>query len=581
MFSSSIFRANDIRGVYNRDFDREFCVYLARGLRVLLNPSPKVLVGQDARLSSPELAETLISALKKEGIFTARAGLSPSPLCYFLLCHYRLSATVIVTASHNPKDYNGFKIMTHPNLQISNPIERLKEILSQPSDQKEGNEFPTLSETIPSLSFPFSQQTHPANQPFPKALRTALKKWIPFKRCFEGKISERRSYEEMKQAEKTPSKFQSGRLTDVRQGGGDENPKTNRYIPSGSGENKPTGEIAKGRNFSADCSFPFRSRSAGEIAKNHSFSVDIHTPYIQSLKKEFSLKPLPFVVDGGNGALGPLAKKVFKALRLSPSYLFCDPDGRFPNHHPDPTVEGNLSRLKQKVLETNSLFGVGWDGDGDRIGVVTGNGRFLFGDELGFLFVPAVLKQKSPWNRSKKIIADVKCSNGFLERIKKMGGEMILSKSGHRFARQALSAHHALFAMEFSGHIFFNDRPGRGFDDALYATLRLIELLNKAPDIESLLPPLNPFKTNEIRMPFPLKQITLLLNRVKAYLQKKGESFNSLDGVRINRGAAWALFRDSKTQNVLSIRFEASSKKELKLLREEFSQVMEIEIPEN
>lgn len=452
MFSDSIFRANDIRGIYNRDFNLEFCVPLAKALKALLVPldsQPKILIGHDSRLSSPELAETLSLALQAEGMNIALAGLTPSPLCYFLLHHYKFSATVVVTASHNPSDYNGFKIMVHRSLNVPDPISALKKIIHQ--------------------SFP----------------------------GYSGK-------------------------------------------------------------------------------KGQSFTMDIYTPYINSLKKEFSFKPFVFAADGGNGATGPLAKKVFEAFDLSPSCLFFEPNGRFPNHHPDPTVEENLSLLKKKISETNSLFGVGWDGDGDRISVVTGKGRFIFGDELGLLFLPSLLSQKTS---SRKIVADVKCSNRFLQAVKDLGGEVILSKSGHRFARRVLEAHQALFAVEFSGHIFFNDRPHRGFDDALYATLRLIELLNESPDLESLLPPPNPFRTDEIRLPFSSVEIAQALDRVKNYLQKRGEEFNSLDGVRITRGNNWALFRDSKTQNMLSMMFEADSEKELNLLKEEFSRVMKIHIP--
>ena len=480
MFSSSIFRANDIRGIYNRDFDLEFCGPLAKALKGLLAPldsSLKILIGHDSRLSSPELAEALSLALREEGVDTALAGLAPSPLCYFLLHHYRFSATVVVTASHNPKEYNGFKIMVHRRLNVPDPISDLKETLSNFPGKGEG-----------------------ASRGGRKSVRN------------ESQNS--------------------------RQGG------LHPSFP-------PAGPKGKG------------------------FEVDIYTPYINSLKEEFSLKPLPFAVDAGNGAAGPLAKRVFEAFHLSPSYLFCEPDGAFPNHHPDPTVEKNLSSLKKKVSETNSLFGAGWDGDGDRVSVVTGKGRFLFGDELGFVFLPSLLSGES----SRKFIADVKCSHRLLQTVKDSGGEVILSRSGHRFARRVLETCQAVFAVEFSGHIFFNDRPHRGFDDGLYATLRLIELLNEHPDLESLLPPVNPFRTDEIRLPFSPSEITAALDRVTDYLRNKGEDFNALDGVRLTRGDSWALFRDSKTQNVLSLMFEADSQKELDLLKEEFSRVMKIQIP--
>ena len=450
----SIFRANDIRGVYNRDFDLSFCKTLARLLSGLLYgrlslEAPRILIGCDARLSSPELAAALSFHLREEGIDAANIGLAPSPLCYFLAHHENLSAAVVVTASHNPPEYNGFKIMLHKKFQIPRPVQYLRDQLKDQSLWK---------------------------------------------------------------ARKNP-----------RRGKGSE------------------------------------------------WTLDPFAAYISSLKKEFALKPLPFVVDGGNGAIGPLAVKAFSALGLSPCFLFCEPDGRFPNHHPDPTVEENLAILKAKVRETGALFGAGFDGDGDRLVIVTRSGRTVLGDEFGFLFLPSLLPEG---RAAGSIIADVKCSDWLFRFVEAMGGRIIMSKSGHSLIREEMEKIKAVFAVEFSGHVFFNDREGRGFDDALYAALRLVEILNQNPDLDSLLPKINSFKTGEIRIILPQAEVEKALAAVKAYLGKKGELFNDLDGIRLSRKTGWALFRSSRTQEALTMRFEAAGKQELFDLKAEFSSVM-------
>ena len=452
--ASHIFRANDIRGVFGQDFDLSFSEILGQALAALLRntlkiSAPKILLGHDARLTSPSLSRALLNSLTKQGVDVTSIGLAPSPLCYFLLHHYNLSATVIVTASHNPVSYNGFKVMIHKKFHCQEPIKNLKDIC-----------FSSITSSLPSLK-----------------------------------------------------------------------------------------------------------------RKGETFEIDSYTPYIKSLKQEFSLQPLSFVVDGGNGALGPLAIKVFKDLNLSPYCLFCDPDGRFPNHHPDPTVEVNLKSLKRKISETKSLFGVGFDGDGDRLGLVTMNGRFVFGDEFGFLFLKSLLTKK------ETVIADVKCSDRFFKAVKDRGGKTIMSRSGHSFARKALEKHQACMALEFSGHIFFNDRPKRGFDDALYNTLRLVELLNCNPCLETLLPPINPFRTGELRLEASPQKIKRSLKNLKLYLNKEKIPYDETDGIRFSTKTAWALFRESQTQSsTVTLRLEASSRKEFLYFKEKISTLIGISL---
>ena len=440
MFCPSIFRANDIRGVYGKDFSIDFTKDLAFAfVHLLSQPTPKILIGHDSRLSSPELSEALKKYFLEAGAEVACIGLAPSPLCYFLLHHYNFTATVVVTASHNPKNFNGFKLMLNKNLK--------KEITT-------------------------------------KDLKKVLEKDVSFNK------------------------------------------------------RKPGAEIF----------------------------VASKEPYIESLKKEFSLRPVNFVVDAGHGALGPLCKQAYKSLGLDPYFLFCDPDGHFPKHSPDPTCEENLSYLKNKIKETGSSFGFGFDGDGDRIVLVTSEERFLHGDEFGFLFIESLLAGKN-----KKIVVDVKCSNTLIEEIKKRGGVPIISKSGHRLSRKTMEEEQACFAIEFSGHIFFKDRPYRGFDDGLYASLRLIELLERK-GLKEILPKAQPFKTPEMRIDMPVSKQEEVLQKIQNYLNEKQEKFLDLDGIRISRETSWALARSSKTQEVLSLRFEASSEQELEDLKKEFLQ---------
>ena len=269
------------------------------------------------------------------------AGLSPSPLCYFLSDHYDLTGSVLVTASHNPSDHNGFKVYLNQSMDFKN-------ILSE--------------------------------------VRSSLLK-------------------------------------------------------------------------NQSSSFP---ESGREI------ELDTYSPYISSLKKEFlDLPKIPFVVDAGHGASGPLLKKVFKDLELKPHLLFCEPDGKFPSHSPDPTVEENLTLLKEKVKETNSAFGFALDGDGDRIGAVSSSGRFLYGDEFGFLFLKSLLN--SSLRNSPLILGDVKCSDWFFKEIQNFKGKPLMVASGHNLVRNQMREKSPLMALDFSGHIFFNDRSGRGYDDGLYA----------------------------------------------------------------------------------------------------------------
>ena len=461
MFSPGIFRANDIRGHFNKDFDLSFTKNLSFALCKLAKQKgitkAKFLIGRDARLSSPEISQALVRHLKTQGVELAFIGLAPSPLCYFLLYHYDLTASIVVTASHNPPEDNGFKILFHKKHEIFEPIQELKHIL--------------------------------------------LNRAFPPKKVFKQ--------------------------------------------------------------------------------KGFQFELEKEEPYISSLKKEFFLKfPFPFVIDTGNGALGPLAKKVFSAFELKTEYLFNEPDGCFPHHHPDPTVEKNLFHLKTKVREGDFALGFGFDGDGDRLVLISKEGKTILGDEFGYLFLKSLKDTSQKLKKEALILADVKCSDWFFKAAKKEGLKALMTKSGHGLIRRQMEKTKALMALEFSGHVFFNDRKERGFDDALYASLRLLEVLSSEKTyLASLLPKRHGIKTGEIRVNMPEQKVLKALSKIQSYLKQRGESFNGTDGLRISRKTSWALFRSSKTQESLSMRLEAKSKKELETLKREFSKVMGFKIP--
>ncbi len=460
MFSQNIFRANDIRGYYNKDFNLFFTKALAFSLCKLAKQKgikePKFLIGHDARLSSPEISQALLQYLKRQGVQVAFIGLAPSPLCYFLIYHYNLTACIVVTASHNPPEDNGFKILFHKRHKIFSPIKNIKNILQKTSSYK--------------------------------------------------KI------------------------------------------------------------------FSFRGVQ---------FNLDKERPYISSLKKEFDFDfPFPFVIDTGNGALGPLAKSVFSAFNLKVEYLFNEPDGHFPNHHPDPTVEVNLSHLKTRIQKKKAVLGFGFDGDGDRLTVVSPKGKTVLGDEFGFLFLNSLARAGKEQKRPALILADVKCSDWFFDSAKKRGLKALMTKSGHGLIRQRMEETGALLALEFSGHVFFNDRKGRSFDDALYASLRLLEILSRQKtDLSKILPKIPTTKTGEIRLNMAEQEVSKSLLKIQGYLKQKKEGFNNIDGIRISRKTSWALFRHSKTQSALTMRFEAGSNKKLHQLKSEFSEVMGLKIP--
>lgn len=304
--------------------------------------------------------------------------------------------------------------------------------------------------------------------------------------------------------------------------------------------------------------------------------INIDEPYLSAIRKALhlgSLRP-KVVIDAGNGTGGPLATKLYTELGFEVIPLFCEMDGTFPNHHPDPTVESNLQSLKNKVIESKADLGLAFDGDTDRLGAVDGSGRVLWGDQLMILFGKAILKETP----GAKFIGEVKCSQSMYDELEKAGGTPIMWKVGHSLIKSKLKEEKAALAGEMSGHLFFADRYF-GFDDAIYAGARLLEILSKTPntlaDHFDTLPSM--VNTPEIRVSCPDERKFELVAAVATKLKasKKFTDIVELDGVRANMGFGWGLVRASNTQPSLVTRYEASSEAELKTVKDFFVQTIQ------
>jgi phosphomannomutase len=445
-----IFREYDIRGVWNQQFDIEFAKNLGRALFTYLKKersvdSPVISIGYDARLSSPEIAAALTEGFACSGGDVKLLGLITSPISYFSTFTMDLDGAFMVTGSHNPPEFNGFKNSAGKSTIYGEEIQKLRTIVEN-------------------------------------------------KDYFDG--------------------------------------------------------------------------------RGHSEPFDIFPSYLQRYKEEFTeLTDVPVVLDCGNGAAGCIVKDLFETVGLKPTILFEEPDGTFPNHHPDPTVEKNLKHLQIAVLETGSKVGIGFDGDADRIGIVDETGKMVYGDELMCLYSKSVLED----SEQKKIIGDVKCSDRMYDYVAKHGGEPIMWKTGHSLIKQKIKDEKAPFGGEMSGHIFFADR-NYGYDDALYAGLRIVEILAKtSKTITELLSDLpTAYNTPELRIDTTEEKKHLIVEKLKQTFSAPSEEYktNLIDGIRVSFKNGWALARASNTQPVLVMRFEADSEKNLQAIRSQFEDVV-------
>lgn len=451
MHDSVIFREYDIRGVYEKQFDLAFVRQLGQSYAVYLSQvtgtnNQTVTVGHDARLSSPAIKEAMIQGLSESGLNVIDLGMVTSPISYFSTFTIpNVAGGIMITGSHNPPDYNGFKVSVGKATIFGEAIQDVRKIM------------------------------------------------------------------------------ESGK----------------------------------------------RVHGQGKVEK-----FDIFPSYLERYKKEFGLlKPINVVVDCGNGAAGVIARRLFEAVGLKPTFLFEEPDGRFPNHHPDPTVEKNLIQLRDEVKKTGAVVGIGFDGDADRIGLVDENGKMIYGDELMVLISRSIL-ETSP---GAKIIGDVKCSDRMYADIQSHGGIPVMWKTGHSLIKEKIKTEKSPFGGEMSGHIFFADR-NYGYDDAIYAGLRVCEILSKTgKTITQLMAGLPPaFNTPELRVDTTEEKKVLIVEKIKEAFPHGGAGYkvDETDGIRISFEDGWALARASNTQPVLVLRFEASTLEGMNRIRDRVESVV-------
>jgi len=431
---NEIFREYDIRGIVDEDFDLNDVERLGRGFGTCLSKlgGKTAAVARDCRLSSPAIRDALVEGAVRAGIDVLDLGVCPTPLLYFGIRHLNADGGIMITASHNPPEYNGFKVCMGPDTIYGEEIQAFRRLVQ-------------------------------------------------------------------------------------------------------------TGKFIQGKGS----------------ARRH----DILEPYIQYVADHISLKrPVKLAVDAGNGTAGAVAGPLLKKLGCEPIELFLEMDGRFPNHEPDPTVPENMSTLIDTVLKNNLEMGIGFDGDGDRIGVVDERGRIIWGDMLMVIFSREILKD----NPGATLIGDVKCSRNMYDDIKAHGGNPIMWKTGHSLIKKKLREENALFAGEMSGHLFFADRYF-GYDDAIYAACRLLEIAaRRSEPLSRWLADLpETYNTPEIRVDCPENQKFMVVEKVKEKLSKDAEIID-IDGVRIVYSDGWGLVRASNTSPVLVLRFEARSESRLR-----------------
>ena len=300
-------------------------------------------------------------------------------------------------------------------------------------------------------------------------------------------------------------------------------------------------------------------------AKGTREEKDVTGAYVDEMKKRIPAfdKPLRFVVDAGNGAGGPLAIRAMRALGLEPEAMYCEMDGHFPNHHPDPTMPKNVADLVARVAATKARVGIAYDGDADRLGAIDANGDIVWGDRLMIVFSRALLAERP----GAAILGEVKCSQTLYDDIAKHGGKPIMWKTGHSLIKTKMKESGSLLAGEMSGHLFFADRYF-GYDDAIYASLRLLEILAKDPrSIGEMLSDVpKTYTTPELREDCPDAIKFDVVKAITKRYEAKGNTVVAIDGARIDFGKpgapAWGLVRASNTGPVLVMRFEATSEAE-------------------
>ncbi len=448
-----IFRAYDIRGVVGQTLDAGVAELIGHSVGSLMREQDltDIVVGRDGRLSGPELVAGLVRGLRKAGRNVIDIGLAPTPVTYFGAFHLRTGCCISVTGSHNPPDYNGFKIVVG-GLTLS------------------GDAIADLHRRIA-----------------------------------------------------------DGRLYDA---------------PS------PGGAVER----------------------------DISDAYVERIASDIQLaRPLKVVVDAGNGVAGEIGPRVLEAIGAEVIPLFCDIDGTFPNHHPDPSEPHNLEDLIGTVKRFDADLGIAFDGDGDRLGVVTKDGENIYPDRLLMLFAADVLDR----NPGAVIVYDVKCTGRLPGHILRHGGSPLMWKTGHSLIKAKMRETEAELAGEMSGHFFFAER-WYGFDDGIYAAARLLEILALDPDSpgDTLKALPGGVSTPEIKVEVADGNPHGFVERFQQKARFEGARASTIDGLRVDWNDGWGLVRASNTTPVLVLRFDADSEEALGRILRDFSDQLHAVDPE-
>ncbi|HET9424382.1 MAG TPA: phosphomannomutase/phosphoglucomutase [Gemmatimonadaceae bacterium] len=440
--SPGIFRQYDIRGIVDKDLTIEAATAVGRGYAAMMRQrgvTGRIVVSRDNRPSGEKLRDALVDGLTTFGVDVVDIGVVATPLNYWALHHLGVAGGIQITGSHNPPEYNGFK-------------------LSMGTGSLHGEEIQKLYGMI--------------------------------------------------------------------------------------------------------------STSPGNVAKGKVTSEDVIDRYIEDVVTRTG--PLPkdmkVVYDCGNGAASLVAPQLFERLGIDAHGIFCESDGTFPNHHPDPTVPENLEDLIAEVKKRKAQIGIAFDGDGDRIGVVDDQGTIIWGDRILIMYARDVLERTG---KGQPIIFDVKCSQALSDAIEKAGGKAVMWKTGHSLIKDKMKETHAPVAGEMSGHMFFSE-GFYGHDDALYGAARLLRILaGRKQTIRQALADVPDFvSTPEIRIEVPEELKFGLVDKAVAHFRSKHDVID-VDGVRVLFGDGWGLIRASNTQPVIVARYEAQSAERLAAIRGE------------
>ena len=443
-----IFRGYDIRGVYPTDLNADVAFIIGKsfGTYVRRLGHFTAVVGRDNRYSSDELADNLIKGITSTGVDVINLGLVTTPMYYYACIKLNNPTGIMVTASHNPKDDNGFKF----------------------AFDERGNARGEMIEEFRDFTF--------------------------------------------------------------------------------------AGDFDEGSGLVAD--------------------YDIRKEYLELFKNslDFGDRRVKVVIDLGNGTTSCIAEELYKMFPIDLDVLFGESDSTFPNHHPDPCVEKNLEALKKRVVETHADVGIGFDGDGDRLGVVDENGKYVATDKYMIIIIRDIINKLV----KKEFLYDVKCSKSLSDEIEKLGGKGICYRTGNSYTKAKIKEDNLPFGGELSGHVYFNER-WPGFDSGLYAGLRLVEILSKTDKKTSeLLEGINEYySTEELKFASTDEKKWSVVDQIKEYAKEKHYNIIDIDGVRVNFDYGWALVRCSNTGPNITARFEADSEEKLKALQEEFVGLIE------